>query len=71
MAGDAKDSGMTNTLEQRVEEMEKKFSAFASQLSEDGKKDWLKTFGQSRDDAGFDEMIELGREYRRNLDRQD
>jgi hypothetical protein len=58
---------MAQTLEERVEELEKKFSELSSQTREASSKDWLRTFGMSRGDQGFDEMIQLGREYRRKL----
>jgi hypothetical protein len=31
------------------------------------KRKWQETFGLSRDDDGFREMVELGEQYRRNL----
>ena len=64
---------MSQTLEQRVEQLEKKFAELASQPrdSTPPATKWQETFGLSREDAGFDEMVRLGREYRENLRTKD
>lgn len=64
---------MSQTLEQRVEGLEKKLADLTSQFRDvpAGKKDWRRTFGLSHDDAGFEEMVQLGQEYRHNVGRQD
>jgi hypothetical protein len=61
--------GMTLTLEERVELLEKKFVELTG--SEPKGKTWQRTFGMSREDPGFEEMMRLGQEYRRNLAEQD
>jgi hypothetical protein len=60
---------MAQTLEERLHELEKKVDELAAQRNAEtpGKRTWQKTFGLSRDDAGFAEMVELGQDYRRNL----
>ena len=61
---------MAPTLEKRVEELERRLDELASQSSA-AKRDWLKTFGLSRDDEGFSELAKLGQEYRQNLNQRD
>jgi hypothetical protein len=61
--------GMALTLEERVELLEKKFVELTGKG--DTRKTWQRTFGMSRDDPGFEEMMRLGQEYRRNLAEQD
>ena len=56
---------MSQTLEQRVENLEKEVAelmrlAAASPL----KKDWRRAIGAFQDDPTFDEAVRLGREYR-------
>ena len=60
---------MSRTLEKRVEELEHKLAELTNSVSarKPRKKDWQKTFGLSRGDEGFKEMVELGREYRQSL----
>lgn len=58
---------MQPTLEKRVEELERKFSEFAQQSAAQSKKDWQKTFGFSRGDEGFDDLVQRGQQYRRSL----
>ena len=64
---------MSQTLEQRVEGLEKKLADLTAQFRDvpPGKRDWRRTFGLSHDDPGFEEMVQLGREYRHNVGRQD
>lgn len=57
---------MPPTLEKRVEELERKFSEFSK-----SKDSWKQTFGRARDDEGFEELVRLGQEYRRNLNGRD
>ena len=61
--------GMSQTLEKRVEELEHKLAELTNGITarKSRKKDWQKTFGLSRGDDGFKEMVELGREYRQSL----
>ncbi|MBI2927058.1 MAG: hypothetical protein HYY24_15290 [Verrucomicrobia bacterium] len=56
---------MTETLEQRVEELEKKVAAPTSQPrpSTRQKNPW-RTFGIFHNDPDFEEAVRLGREYR-------
>ena len=60
---------MSQTLEKRVEELEHKLAELTNSVSarKPRKKDWQKTFGLSRGDEGFKEMVELGRQYRQSL----
>jgi hypothetical protein len=56
---------MSQTLEKRVEELEKQvaeLSAVAGGVS--CKKDWRRTVGIFKDDPDFEEAVRLGREYR-------
>lgn len=46
-------------LEQRLEEL-----TTLLRTERPATRDWRTTFGLSRDDAGFDEMTRLGRQYR-------
>ena len=64
---------MPQTLEQRVEELEKKLADLTGQSPKEKPRNaaWQRTFGLSRDDEGFEEMVRLGREYRKNLGKQD
>ena len=56
---------MSKTLEQRVEELEKKVAELsAPPVGSKRKKDWRRTFGIFQDDPSFDEVVRLGREYR-------
>lgn len=57
---------MNETLEQRVQELEKKVAELTSLLSEPRrKKDWTQTVGIfDEDDAHFESAVRLGREWR-------
>lgn len=61
--------GMPQTIEKRVEELEHTFADLTTQFSDvkSHQKDWRRTFGMSRKDEGFKEMMSLGREYRQSL----
>jgi hypothetical protein len=61
---------MQQTLEERVLELERKVTALAA-ANLDKKRAWESTFGVSRDDPGFVELVRLGQEYRRNLNGAD
>lgn len=62
---------MAQTLEERMQILEKKVNELAAQQGSGKKASWQQTFGFSRDDRGFQEMVQLGQEYRRNLREQD
>jgi hypothetical protein len=56
---------MSQTLEQRVEELEKKVAELSVRpVSMPRKKDPSGTFGIFKDDADCEEAVRLGREYR-------
>jgi hypothetical protein len=56
---------MPQTLEQRVEELEKKVAELSGEPARlTPKKDWRRTIGIFKDDSDFDEAVRLGREYR-------
>ena len=56
---------MRQTLEERVKSLEEKLASLCAESpTTTGKKDWRRTFGMSKDDPLFDEMNQLGREYR-------
>jgi hypothetical protein len=60
------------TLEQRLEALEEQIAelttAVKEQNSNDEKRDWLQEmWGAFKDDPEFDEVIELGRQYRKSL----
>jgi hypothetical protein len=61
--------GMSQTLEKRVQELEQKFADLTNGVTarKPRKQDWQKTFGLSRSDDGFKEMVKLGRQYRQSL----
>jgi hypothetical protein len=61
--------GMSQTLEKRVQELEHKLAELTNGVTarKPRKKDWQRTFGLSRDDDGFKEMVKLGRQYRQSL----
>jgi hypothetical protein len=63
---------MSQTLERRVEELEHKLADLTTQIADvkGRRKDWRRTFGLSRSDDGFKEMMSLGREYRQSLRHQ-
>lgn len=60
---------MAQTLEKRVEKLEHKLAELATRVAgrKPRKKDWKRTFGLSRGDDGFKEMMSLGRQYRQSL----
>ena len=57
---------MSQTLEQRVEELEKKVVELNGRLDEmkKPKKDWTKSIGIFADDPVYDSAMRLGREWR-------
>ena len=63
---------MSHTLERRVEELEHKLADLTTQFAKvkSRQKNWWRTFGLSRGDDGFKEMMSLGREYRQSLRHQ-
>ena len=58
---------MSQTLERRVEDLERKYFALSEQVLEARRrtKDWRGTFGTLEDDAMTLEAERLGREYRK------
>jgi len=58
---------MSQTLERRVEDLERKYFALSEQVLDmrRRKKDWRGTFGTLEDDAMTREAERLGREYRK------
>ena len=61
-----------STIAERVDALEQEIQGIKSLLQmEQTAKDWRKTFGMSRDDAGFEEMIRLGRELREHERKQE
>ena len=60
---------MAQTLEKRVETLEQKLAQLTRRVAnrQPHKKDWRRTFGLSRGDDGFQEMMRLGRQHRRGL----
>jgi hypothetical protein len=65
--------GMSQTLERHVEELEHKLADLTTQFAgvKSRQKDWRRTFGLSRGDDGFKEMMSLGRDYRQSLRHRD
>ena len=62
---------MTTTLEERVAVLEKEMTDLKKiVIGKKVERNWRKTVGMSADDAGFEEMIRLGREIREQ-DRED
>ena len=58
-------SGMSQTIEKRIEELEKKVAELsACQTHPARKKDWRRTIGIFKDDPDFEEAVRLGRQYR-------
>jgi hypothetical protein len=56
---------MSQTLEKRVKELEKKVAKLSSQpIQSNRKKDWRHTIGIFRNDPDFEEAVRIGREYR-------
>ena len=60
---------MSQTLEKRVEALEHKLAELTKGVTarKPRKMDWQRTFGLSRNDDGFKEMVKLGRQYRTSL----
>lgn len=58
---------MSHTLEQRVEDLEKRFAELSAKLSrmEPAKKDWRSTVGTLQNDDLSRDAERLGREYRK------
>ena len=57
--------GMSQTLEKRVEELERQVAELSGKPSLSvRKKDPWRTFGIFKDDLDFQEAVRLGREYR-------
>ena len=63
---------MSTTIEERVATLEKELNDL-KQLIQGPRveKDWRKTFGLSANDPGFDDMIRLGREIRKQEQEDD
>ena len=56
---------MSQTLEKRVTELEKKVAELIAQpIRSNRKKDWRRTVGIFRNDPEFEEAVRLGRKYR-------
>jgi hypothetical protein len=56
---------MSQTLEMRVEDLEKKVAELSAEpIRLARKKDWRRTLGVFKDDPDFEEAVRLGREYR-------
>jgi hypothetical protein len=57
---------MSQTLEQRVESLEKKVAELSVHPAHaSGKKDPWRTFGIFQNDPAFEEAVRLGQEYRK------
>jgi len=57
--------GVSQTLEKRVEELERKVAELSGKPSlAVRKKDPWRTYGAFKDDPDFEEAVRLGREYR-------
>lgn len=61
---------MSETVEQRLERVEAELDTLKRRFDATvrvapGKMDWLQTFEMSADDPEFDEIVRLGREYRK------
>ncbi len=58
---------MPLNLEQRMDALERQVGALADRLAKasPGSKHWRASFGLSKDDPEFDEMIRLGQLYRK------
>ena len=58
-------SGMSQTLAERVEQLEQKFAEFNGKaMTSPRKKNPWRTFGAFQNDSDFEEAVRLGREYR-------
>ena len=63
---------MKANLEEKVIVLEKELTDLKHTLERTRvKKDWRKTFGMSANDPGFEEMIPLGREIRKQSKEDD
>jgi len=62
---------MAQTLEERMQALKEKINELTAQQHSTKKRAWQQTFGLSRDDPGFQEMIQPGQECRRNFREQD
>lgn len=58
---------MSTELEKRVEELEKRVNELVTRSAYAINRDWQRTFGFSRNDAGFSELVRLGQQYRRGV----
>ena len=58
---------MNETLEQRVQELEKKLAALSDELAlvKSRKKDWHRSVGVFKDDPDYDSAMRLGAEWRK------
>ena len=62
---------MAETLEMRVEDLEKKVAELAAESNGLArKKDWRRTIGIFKNDPDFEEATRLGLEYRQQQNRQ-
>lgn len=60
---------MSETIEKRLERVEAELADLKRRVEASAvplQKDWRKTVGMSANDPEFDEMIRLGREYRKS-----
>ena len=56
---------MSETLERRVEQLEKKVAELSARpIRSNRKKNWRRTLGVFQNDPDFEEAVRLGREYR-------
>jgi hypothetical protein len=56
---------MSQTLERRVEALERKVAKLSARPVRSRKKDWRRTVGIFKNDPDFEEAVRLGREYRK------
>ena len=64
-AASAKHVTMSQTLEKRVDELEKRLGKLNARMEREPRlKDPWRTFAAFRDDPDFEEAVRLGREYR-------
>jgi len=63
---------MPQSLEERVNSIEQKIAQLTDALGHQTSngKSWRKTFGLSKNDAEFEEMIRLGKAYRKRSGNQ-
>ncbi len=63
---------MMTPLEDRVATLERQMAELTlDRTRRSSSRDWRAWYGASKDDPGFDEMIELGREYRERENKKD